>query len=51
VIALAVSSGVVTACGFAIGGSFTAVTVIVTVAGALVTVPSFTVNVKLSGPL
>ena len=31
-------------------GMMTGVTVIETVAGALVAVPSFTVNVKLSGP-
>jgi hypothetical protein len=51
VIAFGVSSGVKTDWGFATGGSFTAVTVIVTVAGAEVSEPSLTVNVKLSGPL
>jgi hypothetical protein len=34
-----------------LGVSFTAVTVIETVAGAEVAVPSVAVNVKLSGPL
>jgi hypothetical protein len=41
---------VVTLWAFAVGGSFTAVTVSVTVAGALVAVPSLAVNVKLSPP-
>ena len=46
-----VSSSVVTLCAEAIGASFTALTVIETVAGAESTVPSFTMKVKLSLPL
>ena len=44
------SSGVETVCGLATGGWLTELTVIETVAGGLVTVPSLTVKVKLSGP-
>ena len=51
VIAFAVSSGVLTDCASATGASFTAVTVMLTVAAAESTVPSFALNVKLSGPL
>ena len=52
VMTLAVSSGVVIpGLSAATGGSFTAVTVMVTVAGTLSDVPSLTLNVKLSGPL
>ena len=42
---------VVTDCASAVGASLTAVTVIETVAGFESTVPSFALNVKLSGPL
>jgi hypothetical protein len=51
VITLAVSSGVVWLCAVAVGTSFTAVIVTVTVAAAEVNAPSFVVNVKLSGPV
>jgi hypothetical protein len=51
VIVNAVSSAVVTDCALAVGTSFTAVTVNVTVAARDVRLPSLTVNVKLSGPL
>ena len=47
----AVSSAVETDCALAVGGSFTGVTVNETVAGAESTWPSFTLKVKLSGPL
>ena len=47
----AVSSAVVTDCAFATGASFTAVTVMLMVAAAESAVPSFALNVKLSGPL
>src|SRR5437899_10492325 len=50
VIAFVVSWLVVTLCAFATGGSFTAVTVIVTVATFEFSVPSFALKVKLSGP-
>ena len=49
--ALAVSSAVVTDCALATGASFTAVTVMLMVAAAESAVPSFALNVKLSGPL
>ena len=42
---------VVTLCAFATGGSFTDVTVIVTVATFEFSVPSFALYVKLSAPL
>ena len=45
-----VSSAVVMACALAMGASFTAVTTMVTVAGADVSVASFTVNVNESLP-
>jgi hypothetical protein len=51
VITFAVSSGVVCAWPAATGASLTPVTVIETVAAGEVTLPSFTVNVKLSAPL
>jgi hypothetical protein len=51
VIGNAVFFAVVTDCPFAAGASFTAVTVIETVAAAEVRLPSLVVNVKLSGPL
>ena len=51
VIAFAVSSSVVTAWSPATGASFTAVTVSVTVAVFESRLPSFALNVKLSGPL
>ena len=51
VIALAVSWFVVTLCAVATGASFTGVTVSVTVATFEFSVPSFALNVKLSGPL
>ena len=51
VIARGVSSAVVTACTFAVGRSLVGVTVIDTVAAALVSEPSLTVKVKLSEPL
>jgi hypothetical protein len=50
VIALAVSSAVVTDCAVATGTSFTALTVIDTVAAAESNVPSLTVNVNESVP-
>ena len=40
-----------TASGVATGASFTAVIEMLTIAALLSVVPSFTVNVKLSGPL
>ncbi len=46
-----VSWGVDTDCASAVGGSFTALTVIDTTAGLEVTEPSLTVNEKLSDPL
>ena len=51
VMGFAVSSAVVTDCALATGASFTAVTVMLMVAAAESTVPSFALNVKLSGPL
>jgi hypothetical protein len=51
VINLAVSSAVVTDCALAVGTSFTAVIVRLTVAATETRDPSFVVNVKLSGPL
>ena len=51
VIATGVSSGVVTAWSLATGASFTGVTVIDTVAAFESAVPSFTLKVKVSGPL
>ena len=45
-----VSSFVVTLCGVATGASFTEVTSIAIVAGALSNSPSFAVNVNESGP-
>ncbi len=51
VIALAVSSGVDTDCGFAVGASFTGVTVIDTTAVLPNSVPSQIRKLKLSGPL
>ena len=51
VIVTAVSSLVVTDCAVAVGGSLAAVMEILTVAAALLTVPSWTVNVKLSDPV
>jgi len=51
VIGNAVFFAVDTDCPFAVGASFTAVTVIDTVPAAEVKLPSLTVNVKLSGPL
>ena len=50
-IATGVSSGVVTAWSFAVGTSFTGVTVIDTVATFESAVPSFARKVKPSGPL
>jgi hypothetical protein len=47
----AVFFAVDTDCAFAAGASFTAVTVIETATAEEVKLPSFTVNVKLSGPL
>jgi hypothetical protein len=47
----AVFFAVDTVCPFAVGESFTAVIVRLTVAAAEVRLPSLTVNVKLSGPL
>src|SRR5207302_9723890 len=49
-IAFAVSSAVVTVCPFATGAWLTCTTVMLTVAAAESTVPSFALNVKLSGP-
>ena len=43
--------GLLATSALAAGASFTAVTVISTVAGLLVNAPSLTVNVKLSDPL
>ena len=51
VLARAVSSGVVRSPSKQTGASLTGLTVIDTVAGADVRVPSLTVKVKLSGPL
>ena len=51
VIAFAVSSSVVAVAGLAIGASFMAVTVMLTVAVLESTVLSFTLKVKLSEPL
>ena len=51
VICLAVSSLVETLLFCATGASFTGVTVMLTVATLLSSVPSFVLNVKLSGPL
>jgi hypothetical protein len=51
VITNAVSSAVVWLCPLAVGVSFTAVTVIETVAAVEVNDPSLVVNVKLSDPL
>jgi hypothetical protein len=51
VITSAVSSAVVWLCALAVGASFTAVIVRLTVAPADVSDPSFVVNVKLSAPL
>ena len=50
VIAIEVSSFMLTACAVATGASLTGLTVIETVAAAELTVPSLTVKVKLSGP-
>ena len=49
--AFAVSSAVVADCAVATGASLTGVTVRLTAAAAESTVPSFALNVKLSGPL
>ena len=51
VMAFVVSSSIVIVCAVAVGASFTAFTVIVTVAGAELNEPSFAVNLKLSLPL
>jgi hypothetical protein len=51
VITAAVSSAVVTLWALATGASFTAVTVMLTVATLESEKPSFALNVKLSGPL
>ena len=49
-IVFAVSSAVVTDCAVATGAWLTCVTVRLTVAASESTVPSFALNVKLSGP-
>ena len=51
VMSRALSSSVVTACGFAIGGSFTAVTPISTIASFESASWSLALKEKLSGPL
>ncbi len=51
VTARGVFSGVLTLCALAMGASFTALMVMAIVAGDEFNEPSFTRNVKLSGPL
>ena len=50
-ICLDVSCAMMIVCGVAVGGSFTGVIVIETVAGTLSWIPLFTLNLKLSEPL